>query len=190
MPTRACDLHRGALVSIDGLPHALEQLTVTNPSARGAATLYRFRFRNLVSKAKIDKICKGDDLFQDCDLEKRDIQFLYSDNSGRYTFMDAEDFSQFEMDAEALGDKVHFLSEDLEGLYALVSDGKVLAVGVPAKVVVRIAECDPPMKGATVTSRPKPAKTATGLVVMVPEYLEAGTDVVVNTEDGAFVSRA
>jgi elongation factor P len=46
------------------------------------------------------------------------------------------------------------------------------------------------MKGATVTSRSKPATCETGLVVQVPEYLEAGEKIIVDTETGTFLSRA
>ncbi len=189
MPTKACDLRSGALVNINGAPHALEHLTVSNPSARGAATLYRFRFRNLVTKYKIDQTCKGDDMFADVAFEKRSVQFLYA-NQGVYTFMDNEDFSQFELQRDQIEEAAPYLIEDMEGVFALIADGKVLTVTVPPKVTLKVAECDPPMKGATVTSRAKPAKTDTGLTVMVPEYVESGTMIIVNTEDGSFVSRA
>ena len=42
---RACDLKRGGFVELNGVPHQLDSMQVTNPSARGAATLYHFRFR-------------------------------------------------------------------------------------------------------------------------------------------------
>jgi len=186
---KACDLKKGSLVAINSLPHVLEQLTVSTPSARGAATLYRFRFRNLVNKNKVDMTCKGDDPFTDIFFERRPCQFLYS-GQGVYTFMDAEDFSQFELNKDQIEDAVPYLVEDMEGIMALIADGKILTVSVPQKVVLKIEVCDPPMKGATVTSRAKPATCTTGLVVMVPEYIEAGIDIIVQTEDGTFVGRA
>ena len=45
---KACDLKKGSLIGINGLPHIVESLSVTTPSARGASSIYRFRFRNLV----------------------------------------------------------------------------------------------------------------------------------------------
>jgi elongation factor P len=78
----------------------------------------------------------------------------------------------------------------MEGIYALKSDGSVLTIEMPQKVELTVTQCDPVMKGATVTSRSKPATCQTGLVVQVPEYLEVGEKITVDTETGTFLSRA
>ena len=75
--TKACDLKKGSLVGIRGLPHVLENLSITTPSARGAASIYHFRFRNLITKAKQDISCKGEEPFDDIDFERRPVQYLY-----------------------------------------------------------------------------------------------------------------
>ena len=186
---KACDLKKGSIVGINGLPHVVEALTVTTPSARGASSIYRFRFRNLVSKAKQDVSCKGDEPFADIDFERRPIQYLYKE-ADLYTFMDNEDFSQFSLPQDAIEEQLLYLSEDMEGLFALMSDGRVLTVEVPQKVVLKIESCDPVMKGASVTARTKPAKCQTGLVVQVPEYLESGEMIIVDTATATFLSRA
>ena len=186
---RACDLKKGSIVGINGLPHVVEALTVTTPSARGASSIYRFRFRNLVSKSKQDVSCKGDEPFADIDFERRPIQYLYKE-ADLYTFMDNEDFSQFSLPQDVIEDQLLYLVEDMEGLFALMSDGRVLTVEVPQKVVLKIESCDPVMKGASVTARTKPAKCQTGLVVQVPEYLEAGEMIIVDTATATFLSRA
>jgi elongation factor P len=186
---KACDLRKGSLVGINGLPHVVEDLKVSTPSARGAASIYRFRFRNLVTKTKQDVSCKGEEPFADIDFERRAVQYLYRETD-LYTFMDAEDFSQFSLPRDLIEEQIPYLIEEMEGLFALVSDGKVLTVELPQKVVLRIASCDPVMKGASVTSRSKPATCETGLVVQVPEYLEAGETILVDTATGAYLSRA
>lgn len=186
---KACDLRKGSLVGINGLPHVVEDLKISTPSARGAASIYRFRFRNLVTKAKQDVSCKGDEPFSDVDFERRPVQYLYKE-ADLYTFMDVENFSQFSLTQDALTDQLPYLIEDMEGISALLSDGKVLTVEMPQKVELRIASCDPVMKGASVTSRTKPATCQTGLVVQVPEYLEAGETILVDTATGSYLSRA
>lgn len=186
---KACDLRKGSLVGINGLPHVVEDLKISTPSARGAASIYRFRFRNLVSKAKQDVSCKGDEPFADIDFEKRPVQYLYKEVD-LYTFMDSEDFSQFTLPRDAIEEQILYLVEDMEGIFALVSDGKVLTIEMPQKVELKIETCDPVMKGASVTSRSKPATCQTGLVVQVPEYLEAGEMILVDTATGTYLSRA
>lgn len=187
--TKACDLKKGSLVGIHGLPHVVESLNVSTPSARGAASIYHFRFRNLVTKTKQDVSCKGDEPFADIDFERRPVQYLYKETD-LYTFMDTEDFSQFSLPQDVLEEQLLYLTEDMEGLFALFSDGKVLTVEMPQKVVLKIASCDPVMKGATATARNKPATCQTGLVVQVPEYLEAGEAIIVDTATGTYVTRA
>ncbi len=186
---KACDLRKGSLIGINGLPHVVEDLKVSTPSARGAASIYRFRFRNLVNKSKQDVSCKGDEPFADIDFEKRPVQYLYKEVD-YYTFMDAEDFSQFSLPKDAIEEQILFLVEDMEGIFALVSDGKVLTIEMPQKVELKIASCDPVMKGASVTARSKPATCETGLIVQVPEYLEAGETILVDTATGTYLSRA
>jgi elongation factor P len=186
---KACDLKKGSLVGIRGLPHVLETLSVSTPSARGAASIYRFRFRNLVTKAKQDVSCKGDEPFEDIDFERRPVQYLYKE-ADLHTFMDTEDYSQFTLPQDTIGEQLDYLVEDMEGLFALISDGKVLTIEVPQKVVLTIAACDPVMKGASVTARTKPATCQTGLVVQVPEYLETGETIIVDTATGTYLSRA
>ncbi len=186
---KACDLKKGSLIGINGLPHVVEGMSITTPSARGASSIYRFRFRNLVTKAKQDVSCKGEEPFADIDFERRPIQYLYRE-ADLYTFMDNEDFSQFTLQKDAIAEQLLYLVEDMEGLLALMSDGKVLTIEVPQKVVLTIETCDPVMKGASVTARTKTAVCQTGLVVQVPEYLEAGEPIIVDTATGTFLSRA
>ena len=78
----------------------------------------------------------------------------------------------------------------MEGIFALLSDGKILTIEMPQKVELKVTSCEPVMKGATDASRSKPATCQTGLVVHVPEYLEAGESIIVDTATGEFLSRA
>jgi elongation factor P len=186
---KAGDLKRNDLVGMQGVPHLLEDLKVSTPSARGASTLYRFRFRNLVTKNKMDMTCKGDDPFTEIAFEKRDVQFLFA-KQDEYTFMDAEDFSQFVMRGDEISEQIDYLAEDMDGIVALVADGRILALEMPSNVNLKIVECDPVMKGASATGRSKPAKLQTGLVVQVPEYLTTGEVIRVDTRTGKFLQRA
>ncbi len=186
---KACDLKKGSLIGIRGMPHVVESVSVSTPSARGAASIYHFRFRNLVTKTKQDVSCRGEEGFLEIDFERRAVQYLYQAGD-QYTFMDVEDYSKFTLEEGQIEDEVGYLIEDMEGIFALVTNGKVLAIQVPQKVTLRIEICDPVLKGASVTSRTKAAICQTGLKVQVPEYLEAGERIIVDTTTGAFVSRA
>ena len=186
---KACDIKRGTVVDIDGGPHIAEKLHVQTPSARGGASLYKIRFRNVKTKQKVDKTVKGDESFQETNFQRREVQVMYSDQDSS-TFMDLEDYSQFTLSNDVIGGERLYLSEDMEGLSALVADDQVIGLQLPSVVDLEVTECGPPMKGASATARTKPATLSTGLVVQVPEYLSTGEVIRVDTATGEFLSRA
>ena len=53
-----------------------------------------------------------------------------------------------------------------------------------------LAVSAPGLKGASATARTKPATLSNGVEIQVPEYLEPGAMVKVNTETKKFMSRA
>lgn len=187
---KACDLGKNGIVSINGAPFIVEELKISTPSARGAAAIFRFRFRNLITKAKLDQACHGDDKFDELDFEKRPVQFLYKEQDGAYAFMDTEDYSQFSLNADDLGEQTGFLVEDMEDIKALFVNGSPVAIELPPNVTLTIADCEPTMKGQTVTARTKTATLQTGLSIQVPEYITPGETVKVDTRTGAFLGRA
>jgi len=186
---RASDFGRGDVVMIGDEPHVIENIVVQKPAARGTSTFYKVRFRNVQTKKKVDQAFRGDDVLKEADFEKREIQYLYSDAAG-YTFMDLTDYTQFTLPAEDLENERPYLTDGMEGLFSLVSGDKILGIELPPVVEMKIAETDPSLKGASATSRSKPAKTSSGLVVLVPEYLSPGEKIRVDTRTGLFVSRA
>lgn len=186
---RASELKRGAVVEIDGAPHIVVNLEAKSPSARGAATLYKVRFNNLVTGQKLDESFKGEAMLPDADCERVSVLYSYQDGE-HYVFMNTEDYSQYALGSDTLEGQLEYLQEGLEGLTALLVDGQIVAVDLPQSVVMEIAETAPAIKGATASARNKPATLSSGLVVQVPEYIEVGERIKVNTTNGKFMSRA
>ncbi len=186
---KASDLKKGMVVEINDVPHAVKQLEAKSPSSRGASTIYKVRFTNLLSKQKLDESYKGDDLLQEADCIRVPIQFSYQDGDNTI-FMNTEDYSQYEVSASELEDQLGYITEDTEGVVALLMGGKLLSVELPQSVNMEIIETPPAIKGASASARTKPAKLTTGIEVQVPEYLEQGETIKVNTSTGKFMSRA
>ena len=186
---KACNLNKSSIIDIDGIPHVIENIQVQTPSARGGATLYKVRFRNVQTRQKVDQTFRGDDTLKEADFDQREVQYLYK-SGDQYTFMDLTDYSQFELTEEEIGDAVSYLIDDMEGITALMSNEKVLGIRMPDTVEMEIVECDPSIKGASATARTKPATMSTGLVVQVPEYISQGEVIKIDTRTGSFLSRA
>jgi elongation factor P len=185
----AKDLKRGHIVNYNGAPCMIETINVQSPSARGAATLYKYRARNLISKQKVDITLKGTDALDEADFARRPIKFMYADPHDVY-FLDQEDFNQYSLPKDDLAEELNYLTEDLEGVQALIYNEQCVGIQLPLTVVLKVTQCDPGIKGASATARTKPATLETGLIVQVPEYLEQGETVKVDTRTGNYLSRA
>jgi len=121
-------------------------------------------------------------------MEDRDYQYLYTDGQ-EYTFMDQESFDQVTLKPELLGDAAPFLEESMIVRVSLC-DGEPIAVTLPETVVMEVVEAEPTVKGQTASASFKPGKLANGLRVMVPQYIDVGTRIVVRTADCTYVERA
>jgi elongation factor P len=186
---KASDLKKGLVVEVNGMAHSVKQIEVRNPTSRGASTLYKVRLNNLKTGQKLDETFKGDEMLKEADCVRAKVQYSYVDGNN-YIFMNQDDYSQYTLSAEDLEGKIEYLTEGLEGIIALLIDDVPLAIELPSSVILEIVETPPSIKGATASGRTKTARLPTGLEVQVPEYLETGELIKINTETGKFMSRA
>ena len=186
---KVSDLKQGTAVEINGEPYAVKTIEVRNPTSRGASTLYKIRFAHMKTRQKLDESYKGDDFLKDADCARVMVQYSYQDGES-FTFMNMETFDQYSLNGEDLKGQVEYLTEGLEGIIILLLDDAPLGIELPTSISLEIIETPPAMKGASATNRTKPAKLATGLEVQVPEYIETGEMIKVNSETGKFMSRA
>ncbi|KZZ19397.1 elongation factor P-like protein YeiP, partial [Oleiphilus sp. HI0080] len=156
----------------------VKQIEVQNPSARGAATLYKMRFRNVQTGSKVEERFKGDDLLERVELFKRMVSYSYDE---ALVFMDDEDFSQYTIRKEDIEDELLFITESIQGMAVLIVDDAVVGLEMPQSVDMEIKETSPAIKGASASARTKPAVFETGLSVQVPEYLALGERIRINT---------
>ena len=185
----AKDIKTGTIVVYNDAPCIIETINVQSPSARGAATFYKYRARNLITKQKVDITLRGGESLDEADFAKRPVKFMYADATHLH-FLDQEDYEQYSLTGDDLAEESPYLSEDLEGILAMIYNDECVGIQLPVAVVLKIVQCDPGIKGASATARTKPATLETGLVVQVPEYLSQGESIKVDTRNGEFLSRA
>lgn len=186
---KASELKKAHVIDLDGAPHTVDKIGQQAPTARGGGTIYKVRFRNVSTKAKVDKTYRADDALQETSFDTQEVSYDYK-NGDRYAFMDLETYESFELTEDDVEEILPFLIEGMEGITALISEGKILALRMPDTIEMEIIECPPAMKGASATSRTKPATLTTGLIVQVPEYIAPGEMVKVDTREKKFLSRA
>ncbi|MEE9303978.1 MAG: elongation factor P-like protein YeiP [Thiotrichaceae bacterium] len=185
---KAGDLKRGMIVELDGKPHVVKSVESRSPSSRGASTLYKVRFNNLQTGQKRDESYKTDDMLKEADCSRVPVQYSYTD--GDYeVFMNMEDYSQYSLLKTDITEQMGFITEGLEGIKALLMDDKVLGIELPQTVNLSITETSPKIKGASASSRTKTAVLSTGIEIQVPEYLDVGEVIKINTSTSKFMSR-
>jgi len=186
----AKEMKSGAVVvSSGGDPVMIESVSVQSPSARGAATLYKFRARNLLTKQKLDITLKGTDHMPEADFRKRPVKLMYKD-ADQVHLMDQEDYNQYSINISEIEEQLNYLTEEMESVYVLLYQDEAVGVQLPSSAELKITQCDPAIRGNSATARTKPALLETGLTVHVPEYIKEGERIKVSTESGEFLSRA
>ncbi len=182
------DFKRGLVIQLDGAPCILIDVTFQSPSARGANTMVKTRYRNLITGQVLDKTFRSGDKVDEADFERHKGQFLYA-AADKGVFMDLENYEQFEMEEADFDEISPFLLEGTEVTLGLF-EGRMVNVDLPLSVELVVTETAPAMKNATATAQTKEAVLETGLRIQAPPYLEVGDRVKVDTRDGRFVSRA
>ena len=182
------DFKKGLIVQIDGAPCVFTDVQFQSPSARGANTMVKTKYRNLITSQVLDKTFRSGDKVEEADFERHKGQFLYADGS-RGVFMDMETYEQFEMEEDNFALISPYLLEGAEVTLGLF-EGRMISADPPMIVELTVVETPPVMKNATATAETKEAILETGLKIRVPPYLESGERVKVDSRDGRFISRA
>ena len=185
----AKEIKPGAVVNYEGAPVMIETMTVQTPSARGAATLYKYRGRNLVNRQKLDITLKGTESLDAADFERRAVKLMYVD-AAQMHFLDQADYNQYSLELADVKSESKYVTEELEGMHALFYNGECVGIQLPTTVELNVTQCDPSVKGDSATKRTKPATLETGLIVQVPEYLTQGERIKVDSRTGDYISRA
>ena len=159
--------------------------------------LNKTAMRKMVAKVKVKNVRTGTInelarnsgyMVENVRLDKRQMQYLY-DSGDFLVFMDQETYDQVEIPVERLQWEKQFLKGD-EIVEITSYEGEILGVNLPAKVTLKITQCDPGVRGDTVNKPTKPATLETGLVVRVPLFIEEGEEVLVRTDNGEYDGRA
>lgn len=180
------DLKNGVAFLHHGKPYQVVNYSLIK-MGRGGATV-KLIARNLEMGSTEEISFSSNVSVEEADTLKRILQYLYNDGTNA-VFMDGKTFEQVEVPLSVLGDQIKYLN-DGDSVVVLFWGEKALSIDLPPKVTVEIAETDPGVKGNSVSNLYKPAKTANGLLVKVPLFINKGEKVVVDTRNGSYVERA
>jgi elongation factor P len=115
------------------------------------------------------------------------VQFLYSDGD-LFHFMDLDTYDQPAISQDLLGENSEYLKEGLE-VKLTFYDGEPLDVELPTSVDLKVTQANVAVRGDTATGVTKKVTTETGLAVQVPNFVEEGDTIRVDTRTGNYVTR-
>lgn len=185
MKVIASSLRKGNVVEMDGRLYAVLKAENFHPG-KGTPTT-SVDMRRISDGVKVAERWRTTEMVEKAMVDEREYDFLYDDAEG-FHFMDPATYDQITVSADVVGDDKVFLVEGIK-VYLRTYEDVAIALELPQRVTVEIAETEPVVKGQTASSSYKPAICSNGLRVMVPPHIGPGTKIVINTEDNSYQGR-
>ena len=179
------ELRKGVTFELDGNLYKVLDYS-HNKTGRGNASI-RIKARNLRTGANIERTFNSGQSVQDVRLDFHNVQYLYTDGD-LYYFMDNETFEQPAVESSLIGDDAGYLTEGME-VKLTFYQGKPLDIELPLTVDLEVVEAEVAVRGDTATGVTKKVKVSTGLEVQVPNFVDVGTVIRIDTRTGAYVTR-
>lgn len=151
-------------------------------------TIMRMKLRDVRSGSVFDDTYRPEDKFEQAVIDTVPAQYLYQMDETAY-FMNNETYEQYEIPVDQVKEELLYVLENTEVKIQFFGS-EVIGISLPTTVVLTVTDTQPSIKGATVTGSGKPATMETGLVVNVPDFVEVGTKLEINTQTGAYLKRA
>lgn len=179
------ELRKGVTFEIDG--NLLKVLDYEhNKSGRGNASI-RIKARNLRTGATFERTFTSGNRVQDVSLDFQNVNYLYTDGDFYY-FMNNDTFEQPAVSAAILKDAAPYLKEGIAVKLTFYHD-EIIDVELPISVDLLVTKAETAVRGDTATGVTKPVTVETGAKVMVPNFVNEGDTIRVNTETGDYLTR-
>ncbi len=185
MKVIASSLRKGNVVEMDGKLYAVLKAENFHPG-KGTPTT-SVDMRRISDGVKVSERWRTTEMVEKATVDEREYGFLYEDGEG-FHFMNPETYEQIAVSPDVVGDDKVFLEDGIK-VYLRTFEDVAIALELPQRVTVEIAETEPVVKGQTASSSYKPAICTNGLRVMVPPHIGAGTKIVINTDDYSYQGR-
>lgn len=182
----ASDLKAGMTFEQDG--KLIKVMEASHHKPGKGNTVMRMKLKDVRTGSTTDTTMRPDEKVKKAHIDTKPVQYLYSQDN-MAIFMDLETYEQYEVPTALIEEELKYLLENMEVKIQFYGE-EVIGLTLPTTVILRVAETQPSIKGATVTGSGKPATMETGLVVNVPDFVEADELLEINTAEGTYLKRA
>ena len=173
-------------VVLDGDPYVVLSSAISKKDRQKASN--NVKMKNLRTSGVIDRTFHQADVLEEADIEKRDVKYLYN-NRGEYWFCEPDNPSQrFSFSEDVITGDAKFLKEN-SLVTALIFNDEIMSIMVPIKVELKVTEASDAVKGNTSSGATKEVTLETGALLQVPQFINQGDTISVNTETGTYSER-
>jgi elongation factor P len=173
-------------VTMDGDPYLVLSNSIAKKDRQKASN--NVRMKNLRSGHVIERTFHQSDVLEDAYLEKKTVKYLYT-NRGESWFCEINNpKDRFSLGSDVVGSMAKFIVDNSE-VDALLFEDKIMSVTIPIKVELKVKESPDAVKGNTSSSATKEATMTTGLIIQVPQFINVGDTVSINTESSQYAER-
>ena len=183
----AQELRAGNVFMVGSEPMVVQK-SEYNKSGRNSAVV-KMKLKNLLTGAATESVYKADEKFDVVVLDRKQCNYSYFADP-MYVFMDQE-FEQYEIEAENMGDALNYIVDGMEDICEVTFyNGKAISVELPTIVVREVEYTEPAVKGDTSGKVMKPARLVGGAEISVPAFVENGDKIEIDTRSNEFRKRA
>src|SRR5262245_41683130 len=181
----ATQIRRGMVLKLDGELYTV--MTVQHITPGNWRGMVQSKLRNLKSGKQQERRFRSEESVERISLETHELEYLYKEGTD-YHFMNTENYEQISFSDETLGDNVYYLFPNIK-VEAQFHEGTPISIELPSTVDLQVVETEPGVRSATVTNVTKSAKLETGLIVQVPQFVNTGERIRIDTTEGKYLQR-
>jgi elongation factor P len=182
----ASDIRKGTVLQLDGTLYRVMNTQYNNPG-RGAASM-RAQLMDIGTSQTQYRVFSAEDSLNNIYVETEEVKFLYGDEDFLH-FMNNETYDQYDVNRALFGEDALYLRDDMD-LQLMTTEGStVIDYVLPTTVTYTVLEAEIAVVGNTSGAVTKKVKTDTGLSITVPNFVNEGDSIKVDTRDGSYVGR-
>ena len=180
------DLKKGIEFILDGQPYEILE-SFSFFKGRGSSVVPT-KIKNLITGAIISKTFHPGEKFEEAEIEKITVKFLYSHRDRLFFCEENNPSARFDLPKDIIGDSAIFLKQN-QIVDGLRFKEQIINISLPIKVQLRVTEAPPGAKGDRAQSGTKVITLESGAQINAPLFVEVGDIIEVNTETGEYGRR-
>jgi elongation factor P len=182
----ASQLKAGSAIQFEGHPYKVLIAEYHSGQGKMGGSTHA-RLQNLDTGALRDYSFRSDMKLEELALERKPMDFLYSDETSCY-FMDPATCEQEEVPLRLVGEQAKLLAPEMRVSIEFLGE-RVVSVQLPDFLELKVADTAPPAHSGGQDNTWKAAHLENGLTIMVPQFIKPGDSIRVDVAQMKYMDR-